>query len=411
MTKNTICIADILPADHATASLVGRVWRPDREGPSVVRLEGEALVDITAAFPTVRDLCETENPQAALASAAGEAMGPLEPVLANSLPEARDPARPWLLAPVDLQAIKAAGVTFATSMLERVIEERCKGDPSAAAGIRRDIAAVIGDDLRQLRPGSDEAERMKEVLIARGIWSQYLEVGIGKDAEIFTKAQPLSAVGWGADIGVRPDSSWNNPEPEIVLAVASTGRIVGTMLGNDVNLRDFEGRSALLLSKAKDNNASCALGPFLRLFDDGFTLDDVRAARVELTVTGPEGFRLDGASDMAQISRDPADIVAQAINAHHSYPDGLVLFLGTLFAPTQDREGPGLGFTHKTNDAVRIASARLGALANRVRPTDQCPPWTFGVSHLMRNLARRGLLQAGAAVGKPVCQGDMDHEC
>ncbi|MGV6875669.1 fumarylacetoacetate hydrolase family protein [Pseudochelatococcus sp. B33] len=392
MTEATASIADILPSDHAAASLVGRIWRPDREGPSVVRLDGGQLVDITAAFPTVRDLCETDDPPAALAGAAGEAIGPLAPVLANTPPDGRDPGRPWLLAPIDLQAIKAAGVTFAVSMLERVIEERCKGDPAAAVAIRRDIAAVIGDDLRRLRPGSEEADRMKEVLTAQGIWSQYLEVGIGKDAEIFTKAQPLSAVGWGADIGVRPDSSWNNPEPEIVLAVASSGRIVGATLGNDVNLRDFEGRSALLLSKAKDNNASCAVGPFLRLFDGGFSLDDVRTAQVELTVTGPDGFRLEGASDMAQISRDPADIVAQAVNAHHSYPDGLVLFLGTLFAPTQDRDGPGLGFTHRTDDAVRIASARLGALANRVRPTDQCPPWTFGVSHLMRNLARRGLL-------------------
>jgi fumarylacetoacetate (FAA) hydrolase family protein len=382
-----------LPQDSARAILVGRMWRPEFDGPSVVALRDGRLFDITAGYPTIRDLCEAENPAAALRDAGGELVGPLEDVLANTAPGTRDPSRGWLLAPVDLQAIKAAGVTFVASMLERVIEERAKGDPDAAVAIRAEISSLIGGDLRGIRPGSAEAARVKSVLLSRGAWSQYLEVGIGPDAEIFTKAQPMSAVGTGADVGIRPDSSWNNPEPEIVLAVSSDGRIVGATLGNDVNLRDFEGRSALLLSKAKDNNASCAIGPFLRLFDDGFGLEDVRRAVISLHVEGEDGFQLDGESSLSEISRDPADLVSQAINAHHTYPDGLVLFLGTMFAPVKDRHQPGQGFTHDVGDRVVISCPALGSLANRVRHTQDCPPWAFGTSHLMRNLARRGLLK------------------
>ena len=381
-----------LPRDAAQATLVGRVWRPELDGPSVVALRDGQLFDVTTSFPTVRDLCEAEEPAAALQEAKGELLGSLDEVLANSAPDARDPSRSWLLAPIDLQAIKAAGVTFVASMLERVIEERAKGDPDAALAIRAEISSLIGSDLRGIRPGSEQAAHVKSVLLSRGAWSQYLEVGIGPDAEIFTKAQPMSAVGTGADIGVRPDSSWNNPEPEIVLACSSGGRIVGATLGNDVNLRDFEGRSALLLSKAKDNNASCAIGPFLRLFDDGFGLDEVRRAVISLRVEGEDGFQLDGKSSLSEISRDPADLVSQAINAHHTYPDGLVLFLGTMFAPVKDRHQAGQGFTHEVGDRVVISCPTLGSLANRVRHTQDCPPWTFGTSHLMRNLARRGLL-------------------
>jgi fumarylacetoacetate (FAA) hydrolase family protein len=295
-----------------------------------------------------------------------------------------------LLAPCDLQAIKAAGVTFATSLVERVIEERAKGDPAAAAKVREELKGVFGD-LGAIRPGSPEAAEAKALLQREGLWSQYLEVGIGPDAEVFTKAQPMSAVGYGAEIGLHPKSVWNNPEPEIVLAASSRGEIVGASLGNDVNLRDFEGRSALLLSKAKDNNASCAIGPFVRLFDETFGLDDVRAAEVELIVEGADNFRLEGASSMSQISRDPLDLVAQTLNENHQYPDGLMLFLGTLFAPTQDRDAPGEGFTHKVGDRVLIRSARLGGLANRVTTADLAPPWTFGVRALMRSLAARGL--------------------
>ena len=383
----------VLPDDAGTAALVGRVWRPEMAGPSVVAVRDGGLIDVTAAFPTVRDLCEAEDPAAALRAAHGEALGPLDAVLANTPPETRDRTRPWLLAPIDLAAIKAAGVTFVVSLIERVIEERARGDLAAAAAIRTEVNRLVGDDLGKLRPGSAEAARLKQVLIAQGAWSQYLEVGIGPDAEIFTKAQPMSAVGTGAPAGLHPGSAWNNPEPEVVLAVASTGRIVGATLGNDVNLRDVEGRSALLLGKAKDNNASCAIGPFLRLFDAGFGLDAIRRTTVALTVTGTDGFRLEGSSSIAQISRDPADLAAQMLNAHHPYPDGAVLFLGTMFAPTEDRGAPGQGFTHHPGDIVTIAAPGLGRLVNRMAATDACEPWSFGTGALMRNLAARGVLR------------------
>jgi len=384
--------ANTLPADAARAALAGRVWRPELGGPSVVALRGDDLIDISAAFPTMRDLCETQDPAAALAAAQGERIGSLTDVLANSSAASRDAGKPWLLAPVDLQAVKAAGVTFAVSMLERVIEEKARGNPAAAATIRTEIGKLIGDDLSRLKPGSAEAMRLKEVLIAQGAWSQYLEVGIGPDAEIFTKAPAMSAVGTGADAGLHPSSTWNNPEPEIVLIVASTAKIVGASLGNDVNLRDVEGRSALLLGKAKDNNAAAAIGPFIRLFDASFSLDHVRRTTVTLTVEGEDGFKLEGSSSIARISRDPADLVAQMIGPHHQYPDGATLYLGTMFAPIQDRDAPGGGFTHKYGDVVTIAAPELGALTNRMRRTDECEPWSFGASHLMRNLAKRGLL-------------------
>jgi fumarylacetoacetate (FAA) hydrolase family protein len=313
-------------------------------------------------------------------------------VLANSAPDGRDPRVPWFLAPCDLAAIKAAGVTFVSSMLERVIEEQARGDPAKAESVRLAVVAIIGDDLSRVRPGSPEAARLKDALIAQRVWSQYLEVGIGPDAEIFTKSQPMSAVGVGADVGIHPKSEWNNPEPEVVLAVNGRGETVGATLGNDVNLRDFEGRSALLLGKAKDNNASCAIGPFVRLFDDDFGIGDVRQCELAMRVDGPEGFVLDGHSSLSMISRDPLDLVAQAIGPNHQYPDGFVLFLGTMFAPTRDRHASGQGFTHTVGDIVTVATPTLGALVNRVEHSDRIAPWTFGAAALMRNLARRGLI-------------------
>jgi fumarylacetoacetate (FAA) hydrolase family protein len=386
--------SNTLPIDGYAGALAGRVWRPDVEGPSIVAIRAEGVFDITKHFPTMRDLCETRDPAASLRAAPGERVGTLADILSNTPPDRRDTSKPWLLAPIDLQAIKAAGVTFATSMIERVIEERARGNPQAAEGIRQDILRVAGiGDLTHLRPGSKEAAALKEALIAEGTWSQYLEVGIGPDAEIFSKAQPMAAVGTGTDAGLHPISTWNNPEPEVVLAVASDGRIVGATLGNDVNLRDVEGRSALLLSKAKDNNASCAVGPFLRFFDAGFSLAAVREMIVSLTVVGADGFRLDDISYMNRISRDPSDLVAQMIGPHHQYPDGAVLFLGTLFAPTKDRNGAAQGFTHKIGDIVTVAAAELGSLVNRMRHCQDCEPWLFGTSHLARSLARRGALK------------------
>jgi fumarylacetoacetate (FAA) hydrolase family protein len=388
-------IASVLPDDGMAGTLAGRVWRPDCDGPSVVAIRAEGVFDITRQFPTMRDLCEADDPAAAMRAVPGEKLGTLEAILANTPAESRDRSKPWLLAPIDLQAVKAAGVTFAISMLERVIEERARGDLDAAATLRTEVRRLIGDDLAKLKPGSDQAAALKHMLIAQNAWSQYLEVGIGPDAEIFTKAQPMSAVGTGVDAGVHPGSNWNNPEPEVVLVVSSKGRIIGASLGNDVNLRDVEGRSALLLSKAKDNNASASVGPFIRFFDATFSLDDVRATVVSLTVEGSDNFRLEGSSSMAKISRDPTDLVGQMLNAHHAFPDGAVLYLGTMFAPIEDREAPGKGFTHREGDIVTISSPRLGRLVNRIRPTDQCERWDFGAGALMRNLARRGLL-AGA---------------
>jgi len=383
-------MAALLDAEALRGALVGRVWRADAGGPSVVTLRDGLVVDVTSReAATARDVCEMDDPAAWIAAAPGRALGALDEVAAAPV---GDPSRTHFLAPCDLQAVKACGVTFARSMVERVIEERAAGDPARAEAIRARVAAAIGGSLRDLRAGSEAAAGVKAELIAAGLWSQYLEVGIGPDAEVFTKAQPLSAVGPGAEVGLHPISRWSNPEPEVVLAVASTGRIVGATLGNDVNLRDVEGRSALLLGKAKDNNASCAIGPMIRLFDAGFALGDVRRAELTLTVTGTDGYRLEGRSSMAEISRDPEELVRQTIGRHHQYPDGLVLFLGTLFAPVEDRDLPGEGFTHKPGDRVEIAAAGFGRLVNTVRLSTECAEWTFGASHLMRNLAARGLI-------------------
>jgi len=372
----------MLPADLEAAVLVGRLRLA--EGPTPVLIRGGGVFDVSRTAPTVSDLLDREDP----ASVDGARLFSLDELIARVA--ASEPGG-FLLSPVDLQVVKAAGVTFAVSAVERVIEERARGDADRAAGIREMLESRIGGGIRSVVPGSDEAMRLKAALIEEGMWSQYLEVAIGPDAEIFTKSAILSTIGWGGHIGVRSDSTWNNPEPEVVLIANSRGKAVGATLGNDVNLRDFEGRSALLLSKAKDNNASCAIGPFIRLFDEGFVMDDVRGAVVELVVEGRDNFRLEGQSSMDQISRDPEELLAQAMSEHH-FPDGFTLFLGTLFAPVQDRDEPGRGFTHKEGDVVSISTPRIGALVNRVTTSRDAPPWKDGVRSLMRNLASRGLL-------------------
>jgi fumarylacetoacetate (FAA) hydrolase family protein len=397
MTKSPVEISTegALPADWRVAALVGRVWRPDVDGPSVVRVDPDGtVVDITATFPTVSHLTQAPDPVGALRGAPGDSLGPIDTIVANTPADRRAGDTPHLLAPVDLQAIKAAGVTFVESMLERVVEERGKGDPAAARAARAEIARLVGDDLAKVVPGSAGAMELKRLLQASGIWSAYMEVGIGPDAEIFTKAQPMSAVGPCGDAGYHPASDWNNPEPEVVLIVAPGGRIAGATLGNDINDRGLEGRSALLLGEAKDQNATCAIGPLIRLFDDTFTLDDVRTMEVELVVRGVDGFAFDGVCSMRKITRDPADLVAQLF-AHHQYPDGAALFLGTMTVPTVDRGEEGRGFTHKPGDVVTIRSRQLGSLTNRMRPASEVAPWTFGAGALMENLARRGLLSSG----------------
>lgn len=371
----------MLPADHDRALLVGRMLLAD--GPTPVVLRGGKVYDVSAHAPTVADLLERYD------------VARLDGPVVCDVAALTDPAgqHPDILSPIDLQCVKAAGVTFAVSAIERVIEERARGDADAAQGIRADLEAKIGGGIRSVKPGSTEAADLKAALIDAGMWSQYLEVAIGPDAEVFTKAPVLSTVGWGAEVGIRSDSSWNNPEPEIVIVANASGQAVGATLGNDVNLRDFEGRSALLLGKAKDNNASTGIGPFIRLFDGGFTMDTVRDAVVDLRIEGTEGYVLTGTSTMREISRDPDDLVRQALS-EHQYPDGFVLFLGTLFAPVQDRDEPGRGFTHKPGDVVRIATPSLGELVNTVTTSKAASPWAFGIRDLMRNLAARGLIAA-----------------
>jgi fumarylacetoacetate (FAA) hydrolase family protein len=375
--------ADVLPVDASMATLVGRVWiENSHAGPRTCVCRNGELVDLSGLAPTMADLFDLDSAAARARDWDGRSLGSLADALASGR----------LLAPCDLQAIKAAGVTFACSLIERVIEERARGDATAAAAVRSELAALLGGSLRNIRPGSATAAEVQRVLIARGLWSQYLEVGIGPDAEVFTKAQPMSAVGCGAEIGLHPRSEWNNTEAEIVLAVSSHGSIVGAALGNDLTLRDFEGRSALLLPQAKDINASCAIGPFVRLFDSTYALDDVRAAEVQLTIEGVDGFIERGTNSQIESSRDPLDLVCATLGRHHQYPDGLMLFLGTMFVPERDRHARGLGFTHLLGDRVRIASPRLGALHNVVTTSDRARPWTFGTRELMKSLAARGLL-------------------
>lgn len=377
----------------AGGTFLGRAQRPGTAHPLVVTVRDNTVVDITTKQgPTVRDICEMDDPAGYVRQAAGKAVASLDAIAADSMNATRDPSKPVLLSPADLQAVKASGVTFVVSLLERVIEEQARGSAEKANAIREDIAQLIGHDLSKLKPGSPEAMAIKAKLVARGAWSQYLEVGIGPDAEIFTKCPSMASVGFGADVGLLPISTWNNPEPEIALVASSKARIVGATLGNDVNLRDVEGRSALLLGKAKDNNASASLGPFIRLFDGTFSIDDVKKAEVHLTVAGKDGYFLEGASSMAEISRSPEELIAAAMGPHHQYPDGIVLYLGTMFVPSKDRGEAGKGFTHAIDDIVTISSEKFGALVNRVRLAPDCPPWQYGVRALMKDLAAAGLL-------------------
>ena len=376
--------------DYSKGCFIGRIWDNSKNGPCLIKINDGNVYDITSKeFPTVRDLLELEDIKKYLNKVKGIKLISVEKLFELSL---KKKSEYYLLAPCDFQAIKACGVTFAKSMVERVIEERAAGDPKKAESLRNHIGGLIGDSLQNIIPGSEKAIEVKNALIKEGLWSQYLEVGIGKDAEVFTKAQTLSSVGFGAEVGLNPISNWNNPEPEIVLAVNSKGIIKGATLGNDVNLRDVEGRSALLLGKAKDNNASCSIGPFIRIFDETYSIDDMKLAHITLKVEGQEGYILNGSSSMSEISRDPEDLVNQTIGRHHQYPDGFMLFLGTLFAPTEDRDVEGEGFTHKIGDKVTISEPHLGELVNFVNLSTACPQWKFGIASMIKNLSQRGLL-------------------
>lgn len=397
---------NVLPHDSGKATLLARVFDPVQGGPCVAAIRGEQVVDLTHIEPTISGMLERPDALEVVQHASGTNVWALHAVLNATL--SNDLARPHFLAPVDLQVLKAAGVTFVRSMLERVIEERAAGDSSRALEIRGKLAEVVGGAISEIKPGSPEAAQAKDLLISEGLWSQYLEVGIGPDPEIFTKAPVLSAVGVGAQIGVLARSSWNNPEPEMVLAVTSAGVPVGATLGNDVNLRDFEGRSALLLTEAKDNNASCAVGPFIRLFDAEFNLDDVRGLEISLRIDGPDGFSLEGRNSVGEISRDPIDLVRHAIGRHHQYPDGFLLFTGTMFAPTEDRGAQGQGFTHQYGDVVRISTPQLGLLVNQVTSAEDAPDWTFGIRSLMQNLAERGLIRPNPSVAAGSWSGATD---
>jgi len=395
--KNPSHVREYLPGDGFTGTLVSRAWVPEAisgkvSGPSPILVSEAGVLDLSRIAPTCAELLNRGFSRESCDAANLIRLGSYDEIMANTMAESRNPSQPYFLSPIDLQSIKACGVTFIVSMLERVIEERAGGDANRAETVRGKIRERIGGELSSIKPGSREAEALKAVLQGEGLWSQYLEVGIGPYAEVFTKAQPLSSVGIGSEVGILPFSSWNNPEPEVVLLVNAKAQVVGATLGNDVNLRDIEGRSALLLGKAKDNNASCAVGPFIRLFDPSFRIDDVRKMVLNLSIEGEDGFTLSEISPMDKISRDVLDLVAQTINEHHQYPDGIALFTGTLFSPTQDRGKVGMGFTHKPGDIVRIRSSELGTLQNRVSYTHLAPPWEFGITALMQNLSQRGLL-------------------
>ena len=386
-----ISVELLLPTDREQALLVGRIYDPEAGGPCIVCVDGDDLVDMTDVEPTMSRLLARPDLIDVVRAAR---VGTRRWAIAEALPAMQGASVTGLrlLAPIDLQVIKAAGVTFVESMLERVVEERAKGNPADANRIRSKLVEIIGGSIASVKPGSPQAADVKAMLIRDGLWSQYLEVGIGPDPEIFTKAPVMSAVGAGQDVGVLERSVWNNPEPELVLAVRSDGKVVGAALGNDVNQRDIEGRSALLLGEAKDNNASCAIGPFIRLFDEGFGLDEIREIDITLRVEGLDGFVMDGSSSMRSISRDPQELVEHAIGRNHQYPDGFVLFTGTLFAPTHDRDVPGGGFTHAVGDVVRISTPMLGQLVNRVAHCESAEPWTFGIWSLVSNLHARNLL-------------------
>jgi len=390
-TAKNYNMRECLPDECREGTWLGRAWLPasfapsNIAGPHVITVRDGQVIELSDCFDSIADITRHPTPTAAVQNATGVSICSLNTLLENSLfyklpADIRKSQQPSLLAPNDIQAIKACGVTFVASLIERVIEEKALGNPSKAEEIRAVVHAAIGDNLKDIEPGSPQTEILKAKLIAQGIWSAYLEVGIGPDVEVFTKSQPMSAIPCGSQLGVLETSQWNNPEPEVAFLVSPQGSFLGAALANDVNLRDYEGRSSLLLGKAKDQNGSCPIGPMFRLFDDSYSLDDAANTEVNLSIVGEDGFCSTGENRMSEISRSVDSIIKQVCNGSHQYPDGIAIMLGTMFAPTEDRGEEGMGFTHKVGDRVEISSPKLGKLVNWVNYCHEIPEWSYGIA-------------------------------
>jgi len=381
--------AQVLPSDGYAGTLVGRALFPGVfPGPCVVAIREDGVHNISGTVPTMAQLLNAPNPLATLQRALRNCvyLGPLESLLENSTPSTHDPLKPYLLTPIDLQAVKAVGLTFVNGLLQRFADDN--GGAATVAKMEKAAGVALG----KILPGSEEAARLRTALMEDGLWNDTLEVGFGPDVELFTKAQPLSAVGTGAEIAVLPTSKQTFAEPEVVLMLNADGKICGATLGCDMTARDVEARSLLLLGRAKDQNATCAVGPFIRLFDQTFSLPNVQGMNLTYAFEGADDAVFTDTGSMDQIGRGLITLARQVVNEHHGYPDGVALFTGCMFKAPSSRGASDTPFTHQVGDVVIIKASPLGTLINRVNTTDKVRPWSFGMSDLMANLANRQLL-------------------